>query len=403
MSYNIFVGIDVSKESFSVCAIDSKENILFEDSLKMNKKGFKTLLKRLKPFPKESILIGKESSGCYHINLFAFLSVQGFHCVVLNPLVVSNFMKLNLRKTKTDRVDAKNIAYMLCLLHEKLPKKSFIPEEFKELARERENLTQKIAKLKNDIEKLCSVLFPELERKVNIYSLSILKVLERFPSAQAICSSPQKQIEDALSVESKGRSVDISAKQLKELAKNSIAQSFPVKELILSRKIRELFFLQNSLKEINDLLRDVCENCSKKQDVEILSSIKGVGKISAMHFVAEIQDVSRFSSPKKLVAYCGLDPTVYQSGTFQGKSRISKRGNKHLRRIIYLMTVSVVRFNPCFRGYFNKRRAEGLPYKKAILATAHKLIRVIYAMLSRKLCFSISHFYSYPVQEVNLL
>jgi len=194
MSYNVFVGIDVSKESFSVCAIDSREKVLFEDSLPMDKKGFKTLLKRLKSFPKNSILIGKESSGCYHINLFVFLCIQGFHCVVLNPLLVSNFMKLNLRKTKTDRIDARAIASMLCLLHEKLPEKSFISEEFKELARERESLTQQIAKLKNDIEKLCSVLFPELERRVNIYSSTILRVLERFPSAQAIASAPEEDL-----------------------------------------------------------------------------------------------------------------------------------------------------------------------------------------------------------------
>ena len=403
MSYNVFVGIDVSKESFSVCAIDSREKVLFEDSLPMDKKGFKTLLKRLKSFPKNSILIGKESSGCYHINLFVFLCIQGFHCVVLNPLLVSNFMKLNLRKTKTDRIDARAIASMLCLLHEKLPEKSFISEEFKELARERESLTQQIAKLKNDIEKLCSVLFPELERRVNIYSSTILRVLERFPSAQAIASAPQKQIEDAFSPESRGRSVNISPEQLKALAKDSIGQFFPMRELILSRKIKQLFLLKESLQKINELLKEVCKNCAKEQDVEILKSIKGVGEISAMHFVAEIQDINRFSSPKKLIAYCGLDPTVYQSGIFQGKSRISKRGNRHLRRIIYLMAVSVARFNPYFRIYFNKRRNQGLPFRKAILATAHKLVRVIYAMLSRKTYFSISHCHSHYIQEVNSL
>jgi len=122
-------------------------------------------------------------------------------------------MKLSLRKTKTDRVDAKNknIASMLCLLHEKLPKSSFLSEEFKELARKRENFVQHIAKIKNDIEKLSSVLFSELERRINIYTAAILKVLEKFPSAKAIASATVEDIEKLLCSKHKGISVNISA------------------------------------------------------------------------------------------------------------------------------------------------------------------------------------------------
>ena len=87
------------------------------------------------------------------------------------------------------------------------------------------------------------------------------------------------------------------------------------------------------------------------------------------------------------LAYAGLDPCIYQSGKFQGRGRISKRGNRHLRRVIWLMAVGVVRYNPLFREYFLSRRKEGLPYKKAILAVAHKLIRVIFAMLSNETYF----------------
>ena len=389
MNYKIFVGIDVSKNFFSACAIDSQQNILFQITLPMDKHGFKTLTKKLKNYPKYSILIGKESSGCYHINLFAFLSNKNFHCVLLNPLLVSNFIKLNLRKTKTDKADAKSIALLLSLLHEKLPKQAFLPQEFKELARERESLVQRSAQLKNDIEKLCVVFFPELERKVNIYSTTILKLLEKFPSAKAISNLPIETLSKLLKPSSKGRNVNISPYELKTLAKNSIAQKFPVKELILSRKIKELFFVEENIKQINKLLREICENSSQKQNVEILKYIKGIGESSAIHFIAEVGDIKKFSNAKKLIAYCGLDPTVYQSGNYQGKSKISKRGNRHLRRIIWLMTVSVVRFNAYFRDYFLRRRKEGLPYKKAILATSHKLIRTIYAMLTKKTYFHV--------------
>ena len=403
MSYTVFVGIDVSKEHFSACVMNAQQKVIVELTFPMNRQGINTLVKKLKPFPKNSILIGKESSGCYHLNLSLFLSQKNFHCVVLNPLLVSNFMKLNLRKTKTDKTDAKAIASMICLLHEKLPKTSFVSEEFKELAREREKLVHQISKIKNDIEKLCSVLFPELERKVNIFTASILRVLENLSSAKAIASAPTQKLSNLLSPNSPGRTVNISAKELKTLAKDSIAHHFPTKEFVLNRRIKELFFLQETLNQVNNLLKEICKNCTKTQDVEILKSIKGVGDISAMHFVAEVGDIKRFSSVKKLIAYCGLDPTVYQSGVFQGKSKLSKRGNRHLRRVIWLMSFSVIRFNTYFKQYFLKRRKESLPFKKALLATAHKLIRIIYAMLTRKTAFSVSHSNIQPSQEVNSL
>jgi transposase len=71
-----------------------------------------------------------------------------------------------------------------------------------------------------------------------------------------------------------------------------------------------------------------------------------------------------------------------------GLSKISKRGNRHLRRIIWLMTVKVIQFEGYFRRYFDTRIKAGLIYKKAVLATAHKLIRVIFAMLSNKTLFN---------------
>ena len=98
-------------------------------------------------------------------------------------------------------------------------------------------------------------------------------------------------------------------------------------------------------------------------------------------------EVDMYKNDKKLIAASGLDPSTYQSGKYEGKSRISKRENRHLRRVIWLMATKVIINNDVFRAYFYKRREEGLSYKKAVLATAHKLIRVMFAMLSRKTCF----------------
>jgi transposase len=112
-----------------------------------------------------------------------------------------------------------------------------------------------------------------------------------------------------------------------------------------------------------------------------------VGPNTAASFLAEMGTVKDFPSYKKLIAFTGLDPSLHQSGKFVGQSKISKRGNRHLRRAIYLMAASVVSQNPFFKSYFFKRKKECLAPQKALFAVAHKLIRVIYAMLSQRTFF----------------
>jgi transposase len=62
-------------------------------------------------------------------------------------------------------------------------------------------------------------------------------------------------------------------------------------------------------------------------------------------------------------------------------SMISRRGNRHLRKVIFNMSFCVIRYGGPFRNYYLKRKREGLPFRKAVLATAHKLVRTMFAML----------------------
>ena len=247
-------------------------------------------------------------------------------------------------------------------------------------------MTLQIVKIKNEIEKLICVTFPELHTQCDIYCNGVLNLLKLYPSAARIASLTDSEVAQLLRPH-RGRKVGISPQRLISLAKSSIGCDDPERERILSGKISLLFLLQEQLDALSSLLIDRCRDAFPTQ-LRILTSIKGVGPITAAHFLAEVGDIRRFESHKKLIAYAGLDPCVYQSGKFDGRGGISKRGNRHLRRVIWLMAVGVARYSPFFREYFLRRRKEGLPYKKAILATAHKLIRVIFAMLSNETYFS---------------
>ena len=180
-----------------------------------------------------------------------------------------------------------------------------------------------------------------------------------------------------------GTRLTYTAEDLIQAANHSVGTLSPAQELILQGKVRTLQHLQERYEELTKLLTVYCK-ASLLEDFEIITSINGITKRTATTFLAEIGCIGNYGSFKKLIAFAGIDPTVYQSGKFEGSSRISKRGSRHLRRVIWLMTTSAIEPNATFRAYYSKKRSEGQPFKKAVFATAHKLIRVIFAMLTQR-------------------
>jgi len=137
----LFVGIDVSKDTFDACGIDEGGEKVFSLTSGMDKKGFEKLIAHLKG--NHSLLLGLESTACYHLALFSYLTAKGYRVVIINPLLIANFAKLQLRKTKTDKKDALTIAQFLMLRKEALENQTFSADlmELRDLARRRERLT----------------------------------------------------------------------------------------------------------------------------------------------------------------------------------------------------------------------------------------------------------------------
>ena len=134
--------------------------------------------------------------------------------------------------------------------------------------------------------------------------------------------------------------------------------------------------LSQKIKELNKQLKTF-----RKPEQKLLQTIPGVGPITAVSFIAEVNDVKRFKQSKQLVAYIGLDSRVHQSGTsVRGKGYISKRGNKILRTRLYNAASVAVLHPNLFQRFFQKKRSEGKPYKVALVATMHKMTNVIYSV-----------------------
>jgi len=387
----LFVGVDVSKDYSSSQGLDQGGKKVFYLEFSMDGAGFSRFLNTVKSHCENlsEVTVAMESTGCYHINLFAFLCSEGIACVVINPLLVANFARLSLRKTKTDKKDALTIAQFLLAHQNKLSQVSYSQssQDLKDLARERESLAVMIAGLKNDVRRLLQMTFPELEHRCKLFTETMLRFLMKFPSARAIEGVKAKEITKALiHVEGKRKRVWISAEEIIALAKASIAPESTAKEWILSEKIETLLYLEEKKKRMTEVLVEACRSM-RVDELDIITSVDGISAITGSTFLAELGDIHAFSSSKHMIAFAGLDPSIHQSGQYEGISRISKRGNRHLRRIVFLMTLCAVRSQNVFREYFLRRKEEGLPPKKAILATAHKLLRVLFAMLSTKSYF----------------
>ena len=197
-----FVGIDVSKDYSSAQGLDREGKRLFYLEFAMFGEGFSQFLKGLKTHCEDlsGVTVGMESTGCYHINLFGFLCSEGMVCAVINPLLISNFARLSLRKTKTDKKDALTIAQFLLVHRKELSQVSYSQssQDLKNLARERESLAGMIAGLKNDVRRLLQMSFPELEHRCKLFTETMLRFLIKFPSARAIRAANPKEISKAL-------------------------------------------------------------------------------------------------------------------------------------------------------------------------------------------------------------
>ena len=123
-----------------------------------------------------------------------------------------------------------------------------------------------------------------------------------------------------------------------------------------------------------------------------IPSILGIGMISAATIIAEIEGISRFDNPNKRLAFAGLDPRLYQSGTSEYKGRMNKKGSVVLRRVLMNCAESILMYNPAFYTYYRKKRDEGKSHRVAISHAARKLVRIIYKLENEQIDFDLTIF-----------
>ena len=379
----VCVGIDVAKDKHDCCILDSEGTTLVDCfTIPNNMDGFKSLLQTIQDCSQKSdkIKVGLEATGHYSYNLLGFLLDNGLATYVLNPLRTNLYRKsLSLRKTKTDRVDARTIASMLLSDAGLKPytDTAYHNEELKSLTRYRFDKVKERAKLKSSIARLVCILFPELEKLVpSLHIASVYALLEEFPGAKQIAAAHLTRLKTLLVTASKGRYNRDMAFEIRDAARNSIGSRMPAKSLELQHTIRLIRELDDEIEEIEEQIHSIMDELHSP-----ITTIPGLGFRMAAMILAEVGDFTRFDSPDKLLAYAGMSPSTYQSGQLKNcYPHMEKRGSRYLRYALYNAAKYVCQWDPTFSAYLAKKRAEGKHYNVAISHAVKKLVRLIFAM-----------------------
>lgn len=321
MEYGLYIGVDVSKESFTVCIRKPNGKIVFQGSFPQSSEGFQNFLNTINDLSPNSI-VGMESTSIYYLNLFSFLVENNINTVVINPSAIKSFAEFKSRGSKSDRKDASIIAeYLLYTKPEPSSKEKLT--ELKLLSREREKLAKEVSHLKDEILRCLFNLFPELERTYNVFTKGMLNFLLKFPSARKIKNSKRKTVEYEFNkaFEGKGKKPSFSADDIIELAKKSIGIDSKALEEILITKINMLLTIEEEINKFDKLISERIEDIQIDK-IDIITSIPGIGKSLATSFICEIPEIEIFKSGRSLVAFAGVDPLVKRSG-YVGSVKIS--------------------------------------------------------------------------------
>lgn len=385
----IFVGIDIAKNTHWASAMNSDGEILLEPfSFKNNNEGFQKFISKLSNFDKQKMLIGLESTAHYGENIISYLFSLDYKIGVINPIQTSNLRKSNIRKTKNDKVDTFIIIKSLTLNNYNLVTTRDINNiKLKGLSRSRHNLIVMRSRSKIQLASFIDQLFPELNKffKGNLHLNVSYQLLKEYSSPKDISSLHLTKLSNILHDNSHGRYNKEDAIRLRELAKNSVGIDNPTLSLQIKQAILQIELYTEQIEEVEKLSKQILDEMKSK-----ILTIPGMSYNQATAIHGFIGDINRFNKSCQLLAYAGLDPSVYQSGNFEARStRMSKRGNSLLRYNLVYAAHNLVLHNKTFKEYYDLKRSQGKSHYCALGHCAHKLVRIIFKMLKSNVDFDL--------------
>ncbi|KMY65622.1 hypothetical protein AAU61_21160 [Desulfocarbo indianensis] len=323
----LYAGMDVHLRTTYISVIDETGKQIAKKNLESNESAIMAFLNQLSSKP--SVVM--ESTRAWYW-LYDALVNAGYKVTMSNPLKTKAIASA---KIKNDKLDAQMLAH---LLRAGLVAEVYVSDletrKLKELLRHRSKLVRDAARFKVRIRNLLAhhnVKLPASDLAKGKGRAALEKV--RLPDYQ------QSQLETNLTL------------------------------------------LDYLVFEVDTLNRTVQRRAKEDQQAQLLMSIPGVGPVVALTILAEVGDISRFSSHRKLASYAGLIPRLHASGGIERHGRITKQGSKWLRTALVEAAHCVARNRGSQLNIYFKKRIVRSGYRKAVVATAHRILQFAYYVL----------------------
>jgi transposase len=332
----------------------------------------------------EEIIVGFESTGPYMEPLALFLSSKkGVRLVQVNPMHTKRLKELSGNSPlKTDRKDPKVIADIIALGHALTV---VIPEgaaaELRRLTQARERTTASRTRLLNQMQSLLVLSFPEfLQVMKDVSTASARYLLQHYPMAQDIVGLGESALADVLRKVSRGKLKEDRARALFEAANESVGIQEGRHSMLL-----EIRMMLDTITSYDRFIDQVETEMKRQLEFipysHIVLSIKGIGSVTAAGLIGEVGDFTKFGTISEVMKLAGLDLYEVSSGKHRGKLRISKRGRSHIRKLLYLASLSAVKKGGVMHAWYRRALDRGMPKTKALVAVSRKLLGLIFALV----------------------
>ncbi|EJR71820.1 hypothetical protein IK7_06144 [Bacillus cereus VD156] len=390
------IAFDISMGKSYMVIYNAQKQCIFEKEIQHLKPDFKELQKKIYELTEKTGKLPEivfEATGIYSRQLERFMQDNQYTYCLLNPLE-AKLQCDSLRIHKTDRSDA----HRLALTHFTATRRvshgtNHIFHQLKSLSRFYSELDGELSVIRSRMHKVIQLTFPELEKMFTSKSELFLNFVQLFPHPDCVLSLSKTIIKNRIRANTNKKISNIMAEkkaiQILEIAKNSypaVSQNDVLCDQLKAYAKRYQELLQQKECCINKMVF-----IAEQPEYIIILSLPGIGPNTAVRLMAEIGDITRFANNKQLNAYAGIDIRRFQSGKTFYKDKINKRGNKHLRKLLFLIIQNMIKLRRYGRNhiieYYDKLKTQ--PYNKchkvASIACVNKLLKLLLHLITHNI------------------
>lgn len=378
---DVFVGVDVGKASHHAVALDRAGSVLLNQPLAQDEAALRALIRGL-AVDGQRVLLVVDQPATIGALVVAVAMDEGVTVGYLPGLSMRRIADLHPGEAKTDARDAAVIAEAARSMPHALRSLRGSDEQTAELAMLAgfdDDLARQVTQAVTRIRGLLTQIHPALERVLGPQAdhLGVADLLMKYSTPEAMKAAGRARIAAVMRKRSPRIADQLAVDVVAALKEQTVVVAGTSSAGIVLAGIAEQ--LGALVVQRRDVARQVEELVAAHPLSPVLTSMPGMGFRTAARVLIEVS-TRQFASPGHLASYAGLAPVSRRSGTSIRGEHQSQRGNKRLKRILYLSAFASLR-DPASRAYYDKKRNQGKNHKQALLALARRRCDVLYAML----------------------